>query len=312
MRIIRDYQFVSDQDRGASAAIGNFDGVHLGHRAVIDIARAQAQRIGCPLGILTFEPHPRQFFAPDAPAFRLMNAEAKANRLAKLGVERLYELAFNKGLAGLSAEEFARIVITDGLGLKHVVVGSDFCFGRGRTGTAADLKAFGEDMGFGVSIAELVALDEGEVSSTSIRQALTEGRPADAAKMLGHWHRMEGEVIRGDQRGRDLGYPTANMSIAGLHPPKFGVYAVTVDVLTGPHKGTYKGAASIGVRPMFGENLPNLETFLFDFKGDLYGAHLSVALVDYLRPELKFDSLDALIVQMDADCLRARDILNGL
>lgn len=312
MRIIRDFQFVSDQDRGASTAIGNFDGVHLGHRAVIDIARAQAQRIGCPLGILTFEPHPRQFFAPDAPAFRLMNAEAKANRLAKLGVERLYELAFNKGLAALSADAFARTVIADGLGLKHVVVGSDFCFGRGRTGTATDLKSFGDAMGFGVTIADLVALDEGEVSSTSIRQALTDGRPTDAAKMLGHWHRMEGEVIRGDQRGRDLGYPTANMSIAGLHPPKFGVYAVIVDVLDGPYTGTYQGASSIGVRPMFGENLPNLETFLFDFKGDLYGAHLSVALVDYLRPELKFDSLDALIVQMDADCMRAREILNGL
>ena len=312
MRIIRDHQFVSDQDRGASVAIGNFDGVHLGHRAVINIARAEAQRIGCPLGILTFEPHPRQFFAPDAPAFRLMNAEARANRLAKLGVERLYELAFNKGLAGLSAEEFARTVIADGLGLKHVVVGSDFCFGRGRSGTAVDLADFGAAMGFGVSIADLVTLDEGEVSSTSIREALTDGRPADAAKMLGHWHRIEGEVIRGDQRGRDLGYPTANMSIAGLHLPRFGIYAVTVDVLTGPHKGTYNGASSIGVRPMFGENQPNLETYLFDFKGDLYGEHLSVALVDYLRPEQKFDSLNALIVQMNADCLQARDILNGL
>jgi riboflavin kinase / FMN adenylyltransferase len=127
--------------------------------------------------------------------------------------------------------------------------------------------------------------------------------------MLGHLHRIEGEVIRGDQRGRELGYPTANMSITGLHPPRFGVYAVTVDVLTGPHAGTYDGVASLGVRPMFGENLPNFETHVFDFKGDLYGAHISVALVDYLRPEAKFDSLEALIAQMDRDSAEARRIL---
>jgi riboflavin kinase/FMN adenylyltransferase len=150
------------------------------------------------------------------------------------------------------------------------------------------------------------------VSSTAIRAALTDGRPRDAAAMLGHWHRIEGPVIRGDQRGRDLGYPTANMSISGLHPPRFGVYAVQVDVLTGTHRGTYNGAASIGVRPMFGVNTPNCETYIFDFKGDLYGAELSVALVDYLRPELKFDGLDALIVQMGKDCDRAREILRDV
>jgi riboflavin kinase/FMN adenylyltransferase len=151
-----------------------------------------------------------------------------------------------------------------------------------------------------------------EISSTAIRTALTEGRPRDAAAMLGHWHRIEGPVIRGDQRGRDLGYPTANMSIAGLHQPKFGVYAVLVDVLTGPHRGTYHGAASLGIRPQFDGETPNLETFLFDFKGDLYGEEISVALVDYLRPEAKFDSLDALTTQMDADCARARALLDAL
>jgi riboflavin kinase / FMN adenylyltransferase len=151
-----------------------------------------------------------------------------------------------------------------------------------------------------------------EISSTAIRQALTEGRPGDAARMLGHWHRIDGKVIRGDQRGRDLGYPTANMSITGLHPPKFGVYVVKVDVLTGPHAGSYGGAASMGVRPTFGENMPNLESYLFDFKGDLYDAHVSVALIDYLRPEEKFDSLDALINQMDADCARARAVLAAI
>ncbi|WP_226782121.1 bifunctional riboflavin kinase/FAD synthetase [Oceaniglobus trochenteri] len=309
MRIVRDHQFVSPGDRGASVAIGNFDGVHRGHRAVIDIARSQATRLSCPLGVLTFEPHPREFFAPDAPPFRLMNAEAKANRLAKLGIDRLYEIAFNKALSSLTPEGFARNVLADGLGLSHVVVGADFCFGKGRAGSAADLERFGADMGFGVTIAPLLQARDGAVSSTRIREALSEGRPRDAAAMLGHMHRIEGEVIRGDQRGRDLGYPTANMSIAGLHPPKFGVYAVRVDVLSGPHAGTYDAVSSIGVRPMFGVNRPNIETFLFDFTGDLYGTHLSVALVDYLRGEEKFDSIETLITQMDADSARARTIL---
>lgn len=309
MRIVRDYQFVEQQDRGASVAIGNFDGVHLGHRSVIELARKAAP--DAPLGVLTFEPHPREYFAPDAPPFRLMGREARASRLEKLGVQRLYELAFNSALSGLTPREFARNVICDGLGLAHVVVGGDFCFGKGRAGNAADLVRFGEEMGFGVTIAPLLENGEHTVSSTAIRRALSEGRPRDAAAMLGHWHRIEGEVISGEQRGRDLGYPTANMSIAGLHPPAFGVYAVLVDVRDGPHAGSYQGAASLGVRPMFGENRPNLETFLFDFSGDIYGATLSVALVEYLRPELKFDSIDSLITQMDADCARARDILAG-
>ncbi len=312
MRIIRDYQFVDDQDRGASAAIGNFDGVHRGHQHVIDIARAQAARIGAPLGVMTFEPHPREYFAPKAPPFRLMNAEARAHRLEWLGVEKLYELSFNDTLSALSPEAFAREVIHDGLGLRHVVVGEDFHFGKGRAGNAADLVEFGKAMGFGVTVVPLMHDTGEEISSTAIRKALSEGRPRDAARMLGHWHRIDGKVIRGDQRGRDLGYPTANMSITGLHPPKFGVYVVKVNVLTGPHAGEYGGAASMGVRPMFGENLPNLESYLFDFKGDIYDAHLSVALIDYLRPEKKFDTIESLIAQMNADCTQAREILAAL
>lgn len=312
MRIIRDYSYVDAADRGASAAIGNFDGVHLGHRSVIDMARQAGAAIGAPLGVMTFEPHPRQFFAPDAPPFRLMSREARAHRLEKLGVERLYELNFNASLSSLTPRDFAQRVIADGLGLKHIVIGADFCFGKGRAGTAQDLVSFGAEMGFGVTIAQLLEGSAGAVSSTAIRNALTEGHPREAAAMLGHWHRIEGRVITGDQRGRELGYPTANMSIDGLHPPRFGVYAVLVDVLEGPHKGSYHGAASMGVRPMFGVNKPNLETFLFDFKGDLYGVPLSVGLVDFLRPEEKFDSLEALITQMDADCARARAILAAL
>lgn len=310
MRIIRDPAFISPDDRGAAAAIGNFDGIHLGHQAVIDLSRSVAN--GAPLGILTFEPHPREYFAPDAAPFRLMNAAAKANRLEKLGVERLYQVPFNEALAALSPRDFAKDVIADRLGLTHVVVGADFCFGSNRAGTTEDLIAFGKEFGFGVTIAPMFTNTSGAVSSTAIRTALADGNPRHAAEMLGHWHRIVGPVITGDQRGRDLGFPTANMSIDGLHMPKFGVYAVRVDVLDGPHVGRYDGAASIGVRPMFGVNTPNCESYLFDFSGDLYGAEISVALVDYLRGEENFDSLDALITQMDADCIRAREILKNV
>lgn len=312
MQIVRDFDYLDQGNRGASVAIGNFDGVHLGHQSVINIARQHATDLNAPLGVLTFEPHPREYFAPDAPPFRLMSPEARAHRLDKLGIDTLYELNFNAAMAALSPYDFAHNVIARGLGLRHVVVGSDFCFGKGRAGNARDLERFGREMGFGVTIAKLLEGDKGQVSSTAIRQALSDGRPRDAAAMLGHWHRIDGPVEGGEQRGRELGYPTANMSIAGLHPPRFGVYAVLVDVLDGPHAGHYHGAASLGVRPMFNGELPNLETFLFDFSGDLYGTELSVALVEYLRPEETFDSLDAFIAQMDADCAKARGILGSL
>ncbi len=308
MRIHRDTFYLEDTDRGASAAIGNFDGVHLGHQAILKIA---ASAVDAPLGVVTFEPHPREHFMPDAPPFRLMNEQAKAHRLQSLGVEHLYELPFNDKLVSLSPREFCEDIIVKRLGLKHVTVGADFCFGKGRQGAAADLKAFGVEMGFGVTIAELVETGGQDVSSTRIREALSDGRPQDAADMLGHMHRIEGEVVRGDQRGRELGYPTANMMITGLHPPKFGVYAVRVDVLDGDHAGQYDAVASLGVRPMFDGDVPNLETFLFDFAGDLYGTRLSVGLVAYLRPEAKFDGLDALIAQMDIDSEQARDILSA-
>lgn len=308
MRIIRDYQFIAPQDRGASVAIGNFDGVHKGHLSVIDLAR----RPDAPLGIMTFKPHPREFFAPDAPPFRLMSSAARASRLEKLGVEKLYELNFNHALAGLTPEDFAGKVIRDGLGLTHVVIGADFCFGKGRAGNARDLERFGAEMGFDVTIAPLLQNGEEQVSSTAIRTALSDGRPEDAKNMLGHWHRIEGPVVGGEQRGRTLGFPTANMHLNGLHLPAFGVYAVLVDVQNGPHKGSYHGAASLGVRPQFGGEVPNLETFVFDFSGDLYGATLSVGLVEYLRPEATFASLDEFIAQMDDDCARARQILSAL
>jgi riboflavin kinase / FMN adenylyltransferase len=309
MRIITGHERTDPSARGAAAALGNFDGVHRGHMAVIDLTRAEAARLGAPLGVVTFEPHPRSFFAPDAAPFRLMNSTARAHRLEKLGIDILCELAFDADMAARSAESFARDVLAHGLGLAHVVVGADFRFGKGREGDAAMLARLGAAHGFGVTVAPLLAEDGTDISSTAIRHALAEGRPGDAARMLGHRHRIEARVAHGDKRGRLLGFPTANLPLDGLHLPRFGVYAVEVEVLDGPHRGRHGGAASIGTRPTFGENRPNLEVFLFDFAGDLYGAELSVALVAFLRPELAFDGIEPLVAQMHDDCDRARGIL---
>jgi len=304
MQIFNDWTAIPASARGAAVAMGNFDGVHLGHQSVIELARGAA-----PLGIVTFEPHPREYFSPGAASFRLMNAETRANRLAKLGVESLFQLPFDARMAGLSPEAFARDVLAAGLGVSRVVVGSDFCFGAGRKGKARDLAEMGRAFGFDVTVADLIQHGSREISSTAIRQALAVGNPREAAAMLGHWHRIDGEVIHGEKRGRELNFPTANMSVEGLHLPRYGVYAVKVDVLSGPQAGSYHGAASLGVRPHFGGAAPNLETYLFDFNGDLYGHHLSVALVEYLRPEMKFDGLQGLLDQMATDCARAREIL---
>ncbi|MEE2859347.1 MAG: bifunctional riboflavin kinase/FAD synthetase [Pseudomonadota bacterium] len=308
MQIHRDWTGLPKEACGATIAMGNFDGVHKGHRAVIEAARNAAD---AQLGVLTFEPHPREYFAGDAPPFRLMNAEARANRLARLGVDQLYELPFGPVLAGLSPEAFAQEVLVDGLGVANVTVGADFCFGKNRAGTAQTLRALGQQMGFDVTIVPLVGGAGAEYSSTAIRQALTDGRTHDAERMLGHWHRIEGEVVHGHKRGRDFGWPTANMRMDGLHLPRLGVYAVLVDVLTGPDRLSCQGVASLGVRPMFGRNAPNLEVHLFDFSGNLYGQHLSVALVDFLRDEASFDDVDTLIAQIAQDAQDARRLLVG-
>ncbi len=312
MRRHTGYIGLRPEDRGAAAAIGNFDGVHLGHQSVLALARAVAAETGRAFGVITFEPHPRAFFVPDGTGFRLMTAETRARRLEKLGVEQLYELPFDAALSGLSANDFVDRVLAEGLGIAHLVAGADFRFGRGRTGDVDLLRARGAELGFGVTVAPLVSDGEGDYSSTAIRAALSEGRPEAAARVLGHWHRIEGEVEHGDKRGRDLGFPTINLSLTGLHPPRFGVYAALVDVLDGPHRGRYGGAASIGERPTFGRNVANLEVHLLDFDGDLYGARVSVALAAFLRPELKFGDVGALIDQMQVDVVEARVRLAAL
>lgn len=309
MRRHTDTHALAPEDRGAAVAIGNFDGIHLGHQSVLALARAAAVERNAPFGVVTFEPHPRAFFAPGAPAFRLMNAEARAHRFAKLGVQQLYELPFDAHLAGLDAETFMRDVLAGTLGIRHLVAGADFRFGKGRGGDVEMLRRLGPGLGFGVTIAPLVCDESGDFSSTAIRAALSEGRPEDAARILGHWHRIEGTVQHGDKRGRDLGFPTANLWLDGLHLPRFGVYATLVDILTGPHQGRHGGAASLGVRPTFGGTRPNLEVNLLDFSGDLYGAELSIALVAFQRPELRFDGIEPLIAQIHADVAETRRLL---
>lgn len=306
MKTHPSYRSLAPEDRGAAVAIGNFDGVHLGHQSVLALARAAAVELGAPFGVVTFEPHPRAFFAPDAPPFRLMSAASRARRLERLGVEQLYQIPFDAALAGLPPEAFARDVLAGGLGIRHLVAGADFRFGKGRAGNVETLQRMGPELGFGVSVAPLVSDDQGRHSSSAIRTALSEGRPEEAARILGHWHRIEGTVQQGDRRGRTLGFPTANLALEGLHRPLYGVYSVLVDVLGGPHRGRYPGVASIGVRPTFGENAPNLEVHLLDFDGDLYGAPLSVALVGFQRPEAQFESAEALVAAMRADAAEAR------
>jgi len=308
MRILTDYNVMNKCDRGASIAVGNFDGVHLGHQAII--RKAEKFSSNYPLGILTFSPHPREFFNPQGPSFRLMSDKTRNNRLNKLGIKILYQINFDAAMASLSPYNFAEKVISKGLGAKNIVVGADFCFGKNRAGDVNMLIELGYELGFSVEIAHTVSNNDKVLSSTNIRNLLSKGFTREAAKMLGHWHRLDGVVISGDRRGRTLGYPTANISLDGVHKPRLGVYSVFIDILTGSKRGSYNGVTSIGKKPMFGENAVNCETYIFDFHGDIYGEEISVALVDFIRPEENFSTVDELILQMGLDCGKAKKSLN--
>ena len=298
MRVSHGFGTVDPALKGASAALGNFDGVHRGHQALVEAARRAG---GGPVGVVTFEPHPRRFFQPDAPPFRLTTAEERGRLLAGLGLDVLHVLDFDAQLAGMSPEAFAEHVLAKGLGLRHVVVGEDFRFGKGRKGDATMLRQLGQGLGFGVTILHLVGDEAGEFSSTAARVAVEQGRMDAAAAILGRWHSVTGRVRTGDQRGRELGYPTANLEFGEQIVPRFGIYASRVEVLEGPHKGAHDGVASIGVRPTFGMNAPNFEVHLFDFAGDLYGVPIVASLIDFLRPERRFESVEALIARMERD-----------
>lgn len=302
MQIFRHYENLAPAARGATVAIGNFDGVHLGHQALLK----HAKTLGAKLGVLAFEPHPQEFFRPTGERFRLTPFRAKARLLERFGVDVLYALHFDADFAALSADDFVTKVLAQGLGAKHVVVGQDFQFGKGRAGNIEFLQARGPAHGFTVSTFDLVgAGPETKISSTRIREALREGKPEIAAKLLGHAWTVEGRVEQGDKRGRTIGFPTANVSLEGYLEPALGVYAVQVEVAG----KRYNGVANFGRRPTFDKKDVLLEVHIFDFAGDIYGQQIVVAFVAYLRPEMKFTGLDALKSQIAKDSERARAIL---
>lgn len=291
--------------RGAVAAIGNFDGVHRGHRAVIDAALVRATALGAPAIAVTFEPHPRNVLRPADSMFRLTGENAKLRLLAASGLDGALVLTFDKAFAALTAEEFVARILVGRLGIGGATIGFDFHFGNQRGGSPAFLAEQGERYGFSVETAPPLE-DEGRpVSSSSIRSALSEGRVVEAAELLGYPWFISGTVIQGDQRGRDLGFPTANIALDPQCGLKQGIYAVRVGI-----GGLFRdGVASFGTRPTFDNGAPLLEVHIFDFAGDLYGAPLDVAFIGWIRPELKFDSVDALVRRMDDDTRLARAAL---
>lgn len=312
MRVFRHYLNLPPAARRAVVAIGNFDGVHLGHQVVLARGRSLADERRAPLGVLVFEPHPREFFAPQAAPLRLMTLETKVRHLKEMGVDFVYALNFDFELSRMSAPDFVQEVLVGGLEAIHVVVGRDFFFGRDRSGDASVLSYMGEQEGFGVTVLDSVRDEEdggAEYSSTRIREALRAGEPERAAAMLGRWWAIEGQVREGEKRGRTIGFPTANVDLGRLVHPRLGVYAVRIEVLEGFHEGVYDGVANIGERPTFGTSDVALEAYLFDFCGDLYDSAVSVSLISFVRPETKFDSVESLKAQIGADCEVARRIL---
>jgi riboflavin kinase / FMN adenylyltransferase len=313
IRVVRHPGPLSHHPRGAVLAIGNFDGLHHGHALLIGQARNLAEAAGRPTAVLTFEPHPRSVFLPACEPFRLTPFRVKERELAKHGVDLLFVQHFDLGFAAKSAEDFITEMIVGAIGASHVVVGWDCTFGNRRRGTADMLRETGPVHGFGVTIVEPIrGADETIYSSTHIRELLKAGRPRAAAALLGRFWEIDGRVQTGDRRGRTIGFPTANLGIGDFLRPAFGVYAVRVsgdgpdDPLAG---GTADGVANLGLRPTVGGLEPRLEAHLFDTATDLYGRHLRVALVEYIRPEVKFPGLDALKAQIAKDAAEARAIL---
>lgn len=309
IRVIRGWKDLSAGDRGAAVAMGSFDGVHRGHQEVIELAHRAAADLGAPLGVITFDPHPRVYFRPDEPAFRLMKTDQQARALEKLNVDILYVLPLDAALANMTDREFATRVLHEGLGARHVAVGFDNSFGKGRTGTPDTMRQYGQELGFGVSVAPPVGDGDEKFSSTQVREALRDGRPEIAAEILGRPFAIEGPVQRGRQLGRKLGFPTANVDLSDYVAPKFGVYATRTRLSDGRE---FAGVANIGVNPTVqGVDRPLLEVWLFDFDEDIYDRVIETDLVAFLRPEEKFPSLDAMTEQVMKDAANARRILGA-
>lgn len=310
MKVVRQSSALALQDRGAVVAIGNFDGVHLGHRAVIEAARREASALGVQLGVVCFEPHPREFFKPEAEDFRLTPLAVKTRILQAIGVDIVYALPFDTEMAARLAPEFVLDVLIKGLGALHVVIGSDFRFGRGRSGDAAVLGYMADAEGLGITVVQPVAGEDGLYSSSRIRDLLRHGKPELAAKLLGRPWAVQGRVRQGEKLGRELGFPTINLALDGYLKPASGIYAVKAEVLTGAHKDKrFDAAAYVGARPTFGGTQTLLEAYLLDFKGDLYDAEVAIELHKFLRYDQKFESAEALKVQMAKDVEAARAAL---
>jgi riboflavin kinase/FMN adenylyltransferase len=292
--------------RGAVVAIGNFEGVHRGHRVVIDKAVALGRALARPAAVLTFEPHPRAFFRPDEPVFRLSNECAKIQLLEATDLDGVIFLRFDQELAGLAAEDFVSQVLCDRLAISGAVIGFDFHFGKGRKGAPEFLSAEGKRRGFAVEIVPEIGVQGRRFSSGAVRGALAAGDVADAADLLGYPWFVSGVVRHGDARGRTLGFPTANLALDAGTQLRHGIYAVRVGV----GEARYGGVASFGRRPTLDNGAVLLEVFLFDFDGDLYGRKIDVAFIGWIRPELKFDSAEALVARMHEDARAARDVLD--
>lgn len=307
MKVFETYNSIPDAAQGSVVVIGNFDGVHLGHQALLRDAKKIASSSGKPLSVLTFEPHPKALFRPDDPPYRITPTGLKHERLSKCGVDHVFSLPFDWDFASQSAEDFVQNILIDGLKAAHVIVGFDFKFGQLRKGTPQTII----DAGLTVSVIEEVTdQSAGNLSSSHVRQLLRHGKIAQANAVLGWEWELRGEIFKGDQRGRELGYPTANMRLNDTIHPSYGIYAVMAR-LSGEDEW-HMGASNIGIRPMFEVPLAQVETFIFDFDREIYGQTLCVRLVKRLRGEAKFNSLDDLITQMDKDCAQAREILSAL
>lgn len=299
--------------RGAVVAIGNFDGVHLGHQAVLARARAIADKLGAELAVLTFEPHPRSVFKPDLEPFRLTPLPAKVEALKSVGVDHVFVLDFTQAFSQRSAEDFMTGVLQSDLGARHVVVGWDFCFGHKRSGNAALLTERGEELGFGVTVTEAIRGGDQQIySSSRIRECLRAGDLSGAAAMLGRPWEIDGIVLHGDKRGRTIGFPTANLSMEAYMHPSLGVYAVRAGMKGGDGERDYRwvdGVANLGQRPTVEGTRVQLEVHLFEFDEDLYDRFVRVQLIEFLRGEKKFDGLDSLKAQITSDREQARRIL---
>jgi len=308
--IIRDRRGLPDALKGAAVAVGAFDGVHRGHQAVIADAARAAHALKAPLGVVSFDPHPRRFFQPDAAPFGLMTPDQMAQALGELGVERLYLLTFDAEMAGMSDRDFAEQVLAQALGIRHAAVGFDFTFGKGRTGSPEALRTYGVELGFTVSVTDRIDDPDGlKLSSSAVREALKAGDMARAAAILGRPFTIAGQVVHGDKRGRTIGVPTANVPLGGYMRPAFGVYATRTRLADGR---VFDGVANLGVRPMWKTPEPMLEVWLFGFDGDLYDQVVETQLIAWLRPEMTFDGLEPLKAQIDADAEAASAVLASI